>query len=599
MATQMFFRDATASVHRGTNSAPFDGGTTGWLTKLLQTTRGGSLATLTTNTIAGATSGREVTNGAGSADKIEWISEPVSADVTISGTITANIWVAESSMNANVAINVAIYRMAAITGALTLIVKSTRTTEEAVTTRAAANFTTGMTSGAYTGVALSRGDRILIRIFGDDAGTMGSGFTFVIGYNGATGAADGDSFVTFTETFGFEGTPSTQDIYLTDTASSVDNGVLDTGWLTPGTVTNVDRGGGNAWSGTGNLGAEDATYATAITDTVGTDYLRCQNWGVSLPVGSIVRGVQIEIVGHTNNGARDMSFHQVSSTGGFAGEDTGPGTITTGADQTKSHAGQDYYWGAIVEDGLAGTIITMTRSELQDVDWGFDVWCPNTTADTISLDTVRVKVFYSTIYRTLEMWTSRGASSHSGGHTAIPNGWDAVGGMCGAEDPTVPFTSRRGGGVQWVTKPLQAFTLGGMLRLNIRAKESGARTGLRAEMYIVSQDGQTWTKWAQGICNINTNSAGELPTSETALLVQLAGDDTAVTDGQRLGLRIFAEDTSNAAASALPSLTFTYSGPTGGAAGDSFVSLNATLLELVSSLVLQQGFVNFNDPGVL
>ena len=57
------------------------------------------------------------------------------------------------------------------------IVRSTRVTELA-TSRAANNFTTGMTSGGYTGQTLNRGDRLRIRVFGDDAGTMAAGFTF-------------------------------------------------------------------------------------------------------------------------------------------------------------------------------------------------------------------------------------------------------------------------------------------------------------------------------------------------------------------------------------------------------------------------------------
>ena len=45
-------------------------------------------------------------------------------------------------------------------------------------------------------------------MFADDAGTMASGFTFSARFNGTTAAADGDTYVTFTETFSFESAPS-------------------------------------------------------------------------------------------------------------------------------------------------------------------------------------------------------------------------------------------------------------------------------------------------------------------------------------------------------------------------------------------------------
>lgn len=185
----------------------------------LMTARGSALQSSTTSTVAGTTLGVEVIAPI-TALPCQWISPPIDQDVTISGTITFNIWAAESSMNANVALNCIIERIGSDGAVISTIVKTARVTEVAVTTRAVNNFTASPTS-----TNMLKGDRIRIRIFGDDAGTMASGFSFTCGWNGDTAAADGDTYVTFTETFGFLTTdPTTTTIYPTTTASDIDPG---------------------------------------------------------------------------------------------------------------------------------------------------------------------------------------------------------------------------------------------------------------------------------------------------------------------------------------------------------------------------------------
>src|SRR5262245_30706337 len=102
MATTLYFLDAPATTHRGTNTAKLTGATSGWTPKSFGLTVGPSLVTLDTVTVTVPTNGVEV---ASSGVPLEWISEPVAADVTISGTISISIYSSESSMSANVALN--------------------------------------------------------------------------------------------------------------------------------------------------------------------------------------------------------------------------------------------------------------------------------------------------------------------------------------------------------------------------------------------------------------------------------------------------------------------------------------------------------------
>ena len=388
MTTTIYFRSTTSSTHRSSNSASLSGGTLGWFTNALSSTAGASLSTHSGSTVTGPTAGIEV----GTA---EWLSEPLAADTTISGSITANLWSEESNMSANVAINFVIDKVAAADGTITNIVTSARTTELAVgPTRAVNNF--AATPGA--GVTLNRGDRIRARVFGDDAGTMATGFTFSFGFNGNSAGADGDSFLTFTETFSFDtAAPSGTVVYLTDTASDV-------------STASVDR----------------------------------------------------------------------------------------------------------------------------------------------------------------EAWTSRGA----GVQTDVTNtaaGWTAG----------IQVTDTAGGTVvDWFTRQLTATTLSGPAVMNVRAQESSlsANASLRVQIARVASDGTSPTIWGSW-CIPATSGAGEITTSEASYSATISGDDLAISDGQRLRIRIYVDDLANGALVTGFTVTTYYAGTTGGASGDTFVTFSQTLTE--------------------
>lgn len=423
MATKLFLRGDSAlastdkaDTHRGTNSAGLDGNAKTWRPVYLSTSAGASVKTGIENTVAGPTNGIEIANAA-AAPKLEFISPPVSADVTISGTITANIWASEVNMADNVAINVAIdiIRAASITSGandIVNIVNSTRTTEVAQTTRAVNNFTTGMTSGAYAGQTVNRGDRLRIRVFGDDAGTMGAGGSFTVSWNGGTGGADGDTFVSFTENFSFESAPSGSTIYLTDTVSDV-------------STASIDR---EAWTSRGGGVVNDVTNTTA---------------GWTAPI-------------------------QITDTAG-------------------------------------GTV------------------------------------------------------------------------------------------VDWFTKQLTAFTLGGMAQANIRALESAANTftSLKLEISRVDSDGTNPTIWAFWCSSPKDSAAGdaELATSERAETVWCSGDDLAVSDGQRLRIRLHIDDLPDAAMVTGRTATVFYNGTSAAASGDSYVILPQTVTEFVAGGVIDQELI--------
>lgn len=219
MATTLYFRNLAADMQRATNTAKLNGSTSGWLARKLLTTADTAGITDNASAVAGPTAGVEVCNTA-TSNPGEWITDPLAADVTISGVTTGNLWAAEADMNENVAINYVIDKVAATDGTITQIVASARTTEVALTTRAVNNFTA--TPGA--GVACNRGDRIRVRVFGDDAGTMGATGTFTFGYSGNV-VQLAESWVQLTENLTFETSdPAGTQLFLTSTAAGINPG---------------------------------------------------------------------------------------------------------------------------------------------------------------------------------------------------------------------------------------------------------------------------------------------------------------------------------------------------------------------------------------
>jgi hypothetical protein len=137
---------------------------------------------------------------AGGADWVPtcWLS-PTIADgggATISGSITANLWMKESNTSANVGAKVLIQRCDSSGNVISTIASSAKGTEVG-TSLSAQNWSISPTS-----TILVPGNRILVTVFGVDAGgTMKTGYTMAFQYDGPAGS--GNSYVAFAESLTF------------------------------------------------------------------------------------------------------------------------------------------------------------------------------------------------------------------------------------------------------------------------------------------------------------------------------------------------------------------------------------------------------------
>lgn len=261
MATTLFFRLAGQEIHTGNEDNRPDGaaGSIGWQYFQLSTTRGGSAVSTSTSTVNGPTNGVWLVG----SEYLAWLSDPLDTDVTISGTITFNLRSAENNMSANAAVNAQVVRVDNQMQVQEEVIKTARTTELG-TTEAAANFT-----GTPTSTAFNKGDRIKVVVYFDDAtSNMATGFTCTFWYDGPTGGASGDSFITFNETFGFiTASPAGSQLFLLDAAgpavgsavekemwtsrgAAADSLITDvtvTGWVSPIQLTNGSGGAVVEW----------------------------------------------------------------------------------------------------------------------------------------------------------------------------------------------------------------------------------------------------------------------------------------------------------------------------------------------------------------
>lgn len=180
MATTLFLRDL-ASTLGGAGQ------------KALSQRRGRVAITTTTNTVASGTNITITATAGGQA--LTWFSEPLTAAVTITGSVTRNIRIRESANAVNAGIALAIERCNTAG-----VVQSTVIARAVMGIEAGTAESARTASSAPTSTAFAVGERIKVTLSVINVGTMGAG-TFNTYHDGPAAAATGDSYVTFAEDF--------------------------------------------------------------------------------------------------------------------------------------------------------------------------------------------------------------------------------------------------------------------------------------------------------------------------------------------------------------------------------------------------------------
>lgn len=154
--------------------------------------QGPSAIEATVNTTASGTEIQWTDTGGGQV--LEWISPPLAAGFTLAttDTMTFNIWARESNMNANIGGRVRVYRWRRYQDSAIAELNNGPWSDgvEFGTSDAAMNWT----GNVSTNVVFDEDDRLLVRYYITNVGTMGGSQTGTLSYDGPTGGADGDSY---------------------------------------------------------------------------------------------------------------------------------------------------------------------------------------------------------------------------------------------------------------------------------------------------------------------------------------------------------------------------------------------------------------------
>lgn len=189
MATTLYFRTLNANIYNTTNTAQCE---------FLSTTRGTSVFASNTNPL---TANSVWTDGVAGPYLI-FVSEPVDKQQNVStGSISFNLWGWETAAQLNASLGANVFRWSANTGSETQILYLANTVE--LLTTSGVRTASG---NPASNTVLLKGDRLLIRVItvavGAYGGSTGRYASFV--YDGPTAAANGDSYMTFTDNFTFQ-----------------------------------------------------------------------------------------------------------------------------------------------------------------------------------------------------------------------------------------------------------------------------------------------------------------------------------------------------------------------------------------------------------
>lgn len=631
MATRLYFRDAPASWGQGKGISQFmdewppqTGTLRALLCKALSTNRGGAATTAVINTINSSVTGVAVllTKTAGATPGIIFVSEPLDQDVTISGSILYNLRAAESNMSANAAINCNLYRLPMVEGDINGqgIDSTARTVECAVTTEGANNFS----ETPAAGVAFLKGDRIIVHLgFGQSTASMASTFTATFWYDGPTAAASGDSYLEFTETFGFETTtPAGTQLFLTDTAGpTVDDARSEKEMWT-------SRGGGVVSKAT--VARSPAAYSSGgmfYGNAIGSglpDYFPPGTNPLVLRDGDAVVAEQVTEVATTQTPVLDTAANDIGAQSFLVGgSDEFVYMVKVNLTKNGSDAALQHRLAIYSDNGSdrPGSLIkTIEASNTDPQDLSFSLLTTATynhfligtcqEYDEFPLDE-GILLTAGTKYwlRLITQVTSGAASIQTRGSDASNDNYangsriystNGGGAWTQPANEDWAFGVYSGRIMEWYTPSLTAFTLADLVQCNLRYQGSDAATGMAplAVLDVVDSDGTNPVRWGWGQHNDATD--GQITASEVAYSFIMSGDDLAVTDGQRLRLRAYVFGTPQASMTQNDSFTFYYAGTSAAASGDSWIQLSQSVTEFApATLILSPGFLDHANPGVL
>ncbi len=178
------------------------------------------------------------------------------------------------------------------------------------------------------------------------------------------------------------------------------------------------------WASPGNAFSSNDSWATASIGGT-TDYLDCENFGFTIPTGSTIDGIVVDIERKcSNTGCTDADVFLTKDGSATVGTDKATATAYTTGDVTESHGtGTTDMWGT-----------TWTPSEINASTFGvfFSAVKSGGPARTVSVDVISITVHYTanpTFQQSSFQWFENRDSSTINAWTLGGSGFDDVNDM--------------------------------------------------------------------------------------------------------------------------------------------------------------------------
>lgn len=151
-------------------------------------------------------------------------------------------------------------------------------------------------------------------------------------------------------------------------------------------VDDASLGGDTPWTSPGNAATSNNVYTfTDLGESSVTDYLKCTNFGFSIPAGSTINGIKVEVESYVEHAALQWTLHAciVQS-----------GTIQEASDITALVVDTEAYLTCGSATELWG--LTWSVAQVNSANFGVavKVYAPEGSS-TVDIDHVRITVYYS------------------------------------------------------------------------------------------------------------------------------------------------------------------------------------------------------------
>lgn len=154
----------------------------------------------------------------------------------------------------------------------------------------------------------------------------------------------------------------------------------------PGTVVNDNSFGTVAWTNENNVKVSDGSYATLV-GVANSQYIKTTNFGFAIPTGSPIVGIKVEVERKLSAGTDyDLRARIVKADGTIGTTDKAQVASWPTVEAYETYGGATDLWGE-----------TWTAEDINDADFGFALSAQASSGHTLSIDHIRITVYYSEV----------------------------------------------------------------------------------------------------------------------------------------------------------------------------------------------------------